>query len=196
MKKFKDLSRTDFPFPNLNSIKFAEWKAARQRADSLSLWALVGAIILGSALVSQFPNVSPLTFSVPLVFILVPIVAFALWQKPLRLAKELGINRKSIVRARDPIKQTDYPDVPSLAFANWREAVYARRKWAWILGIVCFIFRPNALRLFFPDPFATIVFAMLLLSLVILVLRPQYIAWKLKIPKQKQNPVIVQEESE
>jgi hypothetical protein len=90
-KKFNELTAEDFP--EVDSEKFNEWKEAVQNANMNTVFVLIGLLILNVFLFLT-------TGSFILGGLLLVVVLVAINRKPNRLAKELGITRDAIKRAR------------------------------------------------------------------------------------------------
>ncbi|MCX6174275.1 MAG: zinc ribbon domain-containing protein [Ignavibacteriales bacterium] len=90
-KKFKELTAEDFP--GVDPEKFDEWKEAVLEADKNIIMVFVGLLVLNVILFLAMG-------SFMLGGILLVIVLIMVNRKPNRLAKELGITRDAIKRAR------------------------------------------------------------------------------------------------
>ena len=91
MKKFQELTASDFP--DVDPEKFSEWKIAVLDANKNSTILLVGLVVVNIILFL-------VTGNLVLGGLLLLLAFFFIWRKPNRLAKELGIDRATIKRAR------------------------------------------------------------------------------------------------
>ena len=93
-RKFKDLTPEDFPGVDPN--KFTEWKQSVLDADRTGAWVIIGIVILMAFTSPYIGGIGELI----LLFIVLPIALYMNWSRPNRLAKQLGIDKAAIRRAR------------------------------------------------------------------------------------------------
>jgi len=92
MKKFKDLTASDFP--RVDELKFQEWKNAFESANKNSIIILAIVVILNIILIIVWG-----TFIFPGILLLI-LMAYLINRKQSRLRKQLGITHKDIRKAR------------------------------------------------------------------------------------------------